>query len=155
MSRSRPRISAAIFRAGTAGLRVEIDSDRIARRGVFRPPYGWISTSRDHKIGTVKASRSQPPRRRKRLRKRPARTDLPPRRRHRSKHFGSTGAGRPRRRIHVGGVGSNQLRCCDEWLFGMSEYIQKDELAGPFGTLEEAVRTGCGWYRSRLPERPG
>lgn len=53
----------------------------------------------------------------------------------------------PGGRIHVGGEEEFKapLRCRQEWLFGMSDqYVTKEQIGGPFETLEEAVKAGCG-----------
>jgi len=53
----------------------------------------------------------------------------------------------PGGRIHVGSQSEfeGKLRCCDEWLFGMSQdYVAKQQIGGPYETIEEAVQAGCG-----------
>ncbi|OGD19393.1 MAG: hypothetical protein A2Y69_15270 [Candidatus Aminicenantes bacterium RBG_13_59_9] len=141
-------------RPGLPDFGYEIDSDPDSpAKALFRPPYGWDKYEPGPmKIGTikVKAKPEPTPEEEEETEEEPTPertfpTPPPPQ----VEYFvwvDRCGAG-PGGRIHVGAESEfkSKLRCCDEWLFGMSqEYIQKDELAGPFGTLEEAVRTGCG-----------
>ncbi|MGB7295382.1 MAG: hypothetical protein WBC70_07315, partial [Candidatus Aminicenantales bacterium] len=140
-------------RPGLPDFGYELDSDpESPAKAGFRPPYGWDKYEPGPmKVGTVKVKREpEPPveEEEEEADEEPARTypsSPPPQ----VKYFvwaDRCGAG-PGGRIHVGPESefTSKLRCCDEWLFGMSqEYVQKDQLAGPFVTLEEAIRTGCG-----------
>lgn len=142
-------------RPGLPDFGYEIDSDpESPAKAAFRPPYGWDKYEPGPmKIGTIRVkAKPEPP---------PQEEDESPEESPPEKTFPAPpppprikyliwvdrcGPG-PGGRIHVGAESEFQgkVRCCDEWLFGMSqEYVQKEQLAGPFNTLEEAIQAGCG-----------
>jgi hypothetical protein len=142
-----------LSRPGLPDFGYDLDSDpeSPAKTGYW-PPYDWDKYEPGPmKIGTVKVKREpEPPaeEEEEEAEEEPARTysSSPPPQVTYLVWVDRCGAG-PGGRIHVGPESEfkSKLRCCDEWLFGMSqEYVQKEQLAGPFSTLEEAIRTGCG-----------
>jgi hypothetical protein len=143
-----------LTRPGLPDFGYELDSDpESPAKAGFRPPYEWDKYEPGpEKICTIKVKRKPEPKEEEEEETEeepsPAQTPTPtpPQPVQYLVWIDKCGAG-PGGRIHVGPESEfkSNLRCCDEWLFGMSqEYVQKEKIAGPFATLEEAVEAGCG-----------
>ncbi len=121
-------------------------------KSTFRPPYNWDhynpGADRNH---TIRVKREEEKREEEepaeeREPREPTAPADPPARTAFLIWIDKCGEG-PGGRIHAGSQGEfeSKLRCCDEWLFGKSQnYVSKQRISGPFATLADAIKEGCG-----------